>query len=58
MIGQQANHPIPGRDAVQETAEAALVARLGPDFVQRLPEAEATVAGGELRVDSQAVLVA
>jgi len=35
-----------------------LLSGFGPDLVQRLPEAQAAVAGGELGVDSQAVLVA
>ena len=58
MIGQQANHPIPGRDAVRRPRRASLLARLGTDFVQRLPEPEAAVAGGELGVHLQAILVA
>jgi hypothetical protein len=37
---------------------AALLPGFGPDLVQRLPEAQAAIAGGELGVDLQAVLVA
>jgi hypothetical protein len=58
MIGQQANHPIPGRDAVSRPRRAALLPSLRPDFVQRLPEPQTAVAGGELRVHHHAVLVA
>ncbi len=34
-----------------------MVAGLGPDLVQRLPEAERTIAGGEFGIQLQAVLV-
>jgi hypothetical protein len=58
MIGQQANHPIPGRDAASRPRRASLLPGRRPDLVQRLPEAERLVAGGELGRDLQAVLVA
>ena len=57
MKGQEAFHPIPGRDAVSRPRRASLLARLGPDLVQRLLEPQATIAGGELGVDLQAILV-
>ncbi len=58
MIGQEAFHPIPGRDAASRPRRAALLPGFGPDFVQRLPEPQTAVASGELGVDLQAVLVA
>jgi hypothetical protein len=58
MKGQEAFHPIPGRDAASRPWRAALLPRLRPDLVQRLPEPQTTVAGGELGVHLQAVFVA
>jgi hypothetical protein len=58
MKGQEAFHPIPERDRARRPWRAALLPRLGPDLVQRLPEPQTTVAGGELGVHLQAVLVA
>jgi hypothetical protein len=37
---------------------ASLLPGLGPDLVQRLPEAERAVAGGEFGVEHEPVLVA
>jgi len=42
----------------QKAVKAALLPGFGPDFIQRFPEPQATVAGGEFGLDSQAVLVA
>ena len=57
MQGRQAFHPIPGRDAASRPRRAALLSGFGPDLVQRLPEPQTAVAGGELGVHLQAVLV-
>ena len=39
------------------TQHRSLLLGLGPDLVQRLPEAERPVAGGELGIEREAVLV-